>query len=93
MKCSQCSFFNGYDCDQLPGELEDPICLQRAQLYSNLRMERRLQGLERSLVSFSPPTLPKELHQKMQRYIEQALSEMEEGDQWKFPPLDDEGEP
>lgn len=88
MKCSECPFFNGQDCDQIPGELDDPVCLQRVLIYSSIRQEKRLIQLERGLSQMSPPRLPPEMHRKMQRYIEQALAELDESEQWKNPPED-----
>ncbi|MEK7485967.1 MAG: hypothetical protein AABZ60_16715 [Planctomycetota bacterium] len=83
MKCSECPFFNGKDCDQLPGELDDPVCLQRVLIYSSLRQENRLRQLEMGFHQMSPPRLPPEMHRKMQKYIEQALAELDESEQWK----------
>lgn len=92
MKCSECPYFNGQDCDQLPGELEDSICLQRVLIYSSLRQEKRLLHLEAAFHQIAPPRLPPEMHHKMQRYIEQALTEMDESEQWKTPKEEDEDE-
>ncbi len=90
IQCIDCEFF-----DRAPGgtvilrcdpfsTIKEPECLQKLQLFKLEAMVRAHQSAGTMQQRLAP------LQEKMIRYLEHEMNDLDEADRWKTGPLDDE---